>query len=370
MGEHLKYWVGFNKVPNIGPIRLKRMLDNFKDIETAWYASREELRASGLGEKTTDDFIRLRSSLDLDAELEQVLSKGYKVVSWDCDEYPVRLKEIESPPPTLYVWGEFEPGDKWAVAIVGTRRMSPYGEMVSRELASALALNGIPVVSGMAKGIDGVAHRSALGCGGRTIAVLGSGLDHLYPPQHRGLAEEISKHGAVITDYPLGTRPEGRNFPPRNRIISGLALVVVIVEAGESSGALITAHFAVDQGREVFAVPGNITSRTSKGTNQLILDGASPMLKVEDILEALNFDVIKRQEIKDEFVPEDEVELLVYERLSTEPIHVDEIRAQCGLPVSKINASLAMLELKGRARQVGGMQYIRVSDVTATYKVE
>jgi DNA processing protein len=248
--------------------------------------------------------------------------------------------------------------------------MSHYGEMVANELACALATNGITVVSGMAKGVDGVAHRQALANGGRTIAVLGSGLDQLYPPEHRHLAEEISQNGAVITDYPLGTRPEGRNFPPRNRIISGLALVVVIIEAGESSGALITAHFALDQGREVFAVPGNINSRYSKGTNQLIRDGATPMLSVEEVLVALNFDVVKQHEVLEEFIPEDDHERVVYERLSTVPIHVDEIRAQCGLPVSKINASLAMLELKGRARQVGGMQYIRVSDQMTTYKVE
>jgi DNA processing protein len=323
-----------------------------------------------LGEKTTDEFIKLRSILDLDHELGRIKSRGYKVVSWDCEEYPVRLKEIASPPPVLYVWGEMHPTDRWAVAIVGTRRMSHYGETVARELASTLAANGITVVSGMAKGVDGVAHRSALANGGRTIAVLGSGLDNLYPPEHRTLASEISMQGAVITDYALGTRPEARNFPPRNRIISGLALVAVIIEAGESSGALITAHFAVDQGREVFAVPGNINSRYSKGTNQLIRDGASPMLTIDDILVALNFDVIKRQEVIEEFNPEDENERLVYDRLSTVPIHVDEIGSQCGLPVSQINASLAMLELKGRARQVGGMQYVRVSDITASYRVE
>jgi DNA processing protein len=248
--------------------------------------------------------------------------------------------------------------------------MSPYGEIVARELAGVLAENGITVVSGMAKGIDGVAHRAALGRGGRTIAVLGSGLDHLYPHAHRKLAAEIAQQGAVVTDYGLGTRPEARNFPPRNRIISGLALIVVIIEAGQSSGALITAHFAVDQGREVFAVPGNINSRASKGTNQLIRDGANPMLLVEDVLEALNFDLVKRQEVLQDYVPEDDVEMQVYESLSTVPIHVDEIRAQCGLPVSKINASLAMLELKGRAKQIGGMQYVRVSDIAASYKVE
>jgi DNA processing protein len=308
--------------------------------------------------------------LDLDTELERIYSKGFKVVSWDCEEYPVRLKEIESPPPVLYVWGDMVPNDRWAVAIVGTRRMSPYGDAVAQEISSALAMNGITVVSGMARGIDGVAHRSALVNGGRTIAVLGSGLDHLYPHEHRRLAKDISESGAVLTDYPLGTRPEARNFPPRNRIISGLALVVVIIEAGEGSGALITAHFAADQGREVFAVPGSIHGKKSIGTNKLIRDGAIPLLSVEDVLEALNFDVIVRHEVINGFIPEDDVERLVYEKLSFEPIHVDVLKAECGLPVPKITASLAMLELKGRVRQVGGMHYVKVSDRKAVYRVE
>lgn len=370
MGEQVKYWVGFNKVPGIGPMRLKLILEALGSIEEAWHASTDELRNIGLGQKTIEEFVRIRSELDLDEEINRIHSYGFKVISWESDKYPVRLKEIDSPPPVLYCWGDFDPNDRWAVSIVGTRRMSAYGEAVTQELSSALAMNGITVISGMARGIDGVAHRTALENGGRTIAVLGSGLDYLYPPEHRQLAKEISENGVVATDYPLGTRPEARNFPPRNRIISGLGLVVVIVEAGEGSGALITAHFALDQGREVFAVPGKIHSRTSVGTNQLIRDGAIPFLSVEDVLEALNFDVIVRQEVINEFMPEDEVERMVYEKLSFEPIHVDAIRAACGLPVSKITASLAMLELKGRARQIGGMQYIKVSDLKATYRVE
>jgi DNA processing protein len=366
----MKYWVGFNKVPGIGPMRLKQIMESVGDVEAAWHASSQELRQIGLGPKTIRDFIRIRAEIDLDAELERIQSKGYKIVSWESVDYPVRLQEIDSPPPVLYVWGDFTPDDRWAVAIVGTRRMSAYGESLTQEIASALAVNGITVVSGMARGIDGVAHRSALSNEGRTIAVLGSGLDQLYPPEHRRLAKDISENGAVVTDYPLGTRPEGRNFPPRNRIISGLALVVVIIEAGEGSGALITAHFAADQGREVFAVPGNIHSKNSIGTNKLIRDGATPLLSVEDVLEALNFDVIVRHELISDFIPEDDVERLVYERLSFEPIHVDVIQAECGLPVSKITSSLAMLELKGRVRQVGGMQYVKVSDSKATYRVE
>jgi len=357
-------------MPGIGPVRLKLMMEALGGIESAWNATSDDLNQIRLSQKVIEDFLRVRSELDLDAEMDRILSSGFKVINWESEEYPVRLKEIDSPPPVLYVWGEVSPNDRWAVAIVGTRRMSSYGESVTQELCNALATNGITVVSGLAKGIDGVAHRSALKSGGRTIAILGSGLDQLYPPENRQLAREISQQGVVLTDYPLGTKPEARNFPPRNRIISGLALVVVIVEAGEGSGALITAQFAADQGRDVFAVPGNIHNRSSKGTNQLIRDGAIPYLSVEDILEALNFDVIVQQELFDGFMPEDEIERKVYENLSFEPIHVDSIRAACDLPVSKITASLTMLELKGRVRQVGGMQYVKVSESRGSYRVE
>jgi DNA processing protein len=248
--------------------------------------------------------------------------------------------------------------------------MSHYGEAVAHELAVGLAANGITIVSGLARGIDGVAHRGALESGGRTFAVLGSGMDHLYPPEHRKLAKEISRSGAVLTDYPLGTQPEGRNFPPRNRIISGLAMVVIIVEAGQGSGALITAHFAAEQGREVFAVPGSIHSKNSAGTNRLIRDGASILLSLEDVLEALNLDVIARQETVSRLLPEDDVERMILEKLTQEPIHVDVLKAECELPVAEITASLAMLELKGHAKQVGGMHYVRAFEQRATYHVE
>jgi DNA processing protein len=209
-----------------------------------------------------------------------------------------------------------------------------------------------------------------LEAGGRTLAVLGSGIDNIYPPEHRQLGERIMGSGAVLSDYPLGTRPEPGNFPPRNRIISGLALVVVIVEAGESSGALITAEFAADQGREVFSVPGSIYSPASRGTNRLIQSGARPLLSADEVLEALNLDVLSRQETVSEALPEDETERRLLQALSAEPLHVDELGALCRLPVSQVSASLAMLELKGRVRQVGGMHYVRAREPRAEYRVD
>jgi DNA processing protein len=370
VGDKKRYWIGFNRVYGIGPARLRTLLDFFGDVEAAWQAPAEDLRAAGLGPKTIKALLETREHMDLDAEAAKVESLGFEVVTWEDDHYPQRLREIPAPPPVLYVWGEIKPKDRWAVAVVGTRRATAYGKSVTREVACTLAASGVTVVSGLARGIDALAHHATLEVGGRTIAVLGSGLDRIYPPEHRRLAESIADAGAVISDYPLGTRPEPQNFPPRNRIISGLALIVVIAEAGEGSGALITADFAAEQGREVFAVPGEITKRASRGTNRLIQSGARLLFSPEDVLEALNLDVVARQEVAALELPEDEAERRVLEALSGEPIHVDDLQASCGLPVSRITASLAMLELKGRARQVGGMHYIRVREPGVVYRVE
>ena len=219
----------------------------------------------------------------------------------------------------------------------------------------------------MARGIDGVAHQAAIEAGGRTIAVLGSGLDHIYPPEHRKLANSISEAGAVITDYPLGTRPEGGNFPPRYRIISGLSLAVIVVQAGERSGALITSNFAAEQGKDVFAVPGRIYDHGSKGANRLISEGAFPATSIDDVLEVLNLDVIARA--APAALPEDKTERLVLSSLGSEPIHIDELRARCELPIAQLTACLSILEIRGQARQVGGMHYIRAHEPRAEYRL-
>lgn len=370
MGDRHRFWVGFNMVRGIGPVRLRALLDAFGDVEVAWNAPAVDLKAAGLDQRSLQALLEARDRLDLDRELARILSGGYRLLTWEDAGYPVRLMEISGPPPVLYLQGELTPRDRWATAVVGTRRPTAYGSAVARDLASVLAASGISVVSGLARGIDTIAHRAALEVGGRTLAVLGSGLDRIYPPEHRKLAESIAQSGVLLSEYPLGTAPEAGNFPPRNRIISGLALVVVIVEAGEGSGALITADFAAEQGREVFAVPGSVYSRASKGTNQLIRTGARPLVSFEEVLEALNMDVVIRQEAVGEALPEDETEAQILQALSSEPVHVDELQARCGLPAAQISASLAMLELKGRARQVGGMHYVRAREPRAEYRVE
>jgi DNA processing protein len=227
--------------------------------------------------------IAIRNKENLDTLMERIKRQGIQVITWEDEIYPRRLREIDQPPPVLYLRGSIDPEDDWAVAIVGTRRVTPYGRQITADLAAFLARNGITVVSGLARGVDGIAHEAALGAGGRTIAVLGSGVDRLYPPEHRKLAERIIDHGAVCSDYPPGTAPESSNFPPRNRIISGLSQAVVVIEAGESSGALITARFAADQGRDVLAVPGPINAAQSIGTNHLIQQGARPLLRVDEV---------------------------------------------------------------------------------------
>jgi DNA processing protein len=370
MGDKRRFWIGFNRVQGIGAARLRLLLDAFGDIETAWGAGEADLLETGLGKAFVRAIVKARENLDLGRELARIDELGFQALTWEDEDYPERLREIALPPPVLYVWGKIKAEDRWAAAVVGTRKPTGYGKLVVEEVSAGLAASGVTVVSGLARGIDGMAHRGALEAGGRTIAVLGSGLDRIYPPEHRKLADEIVGSGAIITDYPLGTAPEARNFPPRNRIISGMALAVVIVEAGEGSGALITADFAVNQGREVFAVPGSIFSSASRGTLNMIRDGANPLTSVGDVLEALNMEAVIRHEQASRELPEDAVERKLLEVLTGDPVHIDDLHAQSGLPVSRVTAALAMLELKGRVRQVGGMQFVRTREIGPGYKVE
>jgi DNA processing protein len=233
-----------------------------------------------------------------------------------------------------------------------------------------LARNKVTVVSGLARGIDGEAHRAALEAGGRTIAVLGSGIDIVYPAEHRKLANAIVENGALVTEYPLGAPPESGNFPPRNRIISGMSLGVVVVEAGETSGALITADYALEQGREVFAVPGNVFRKKSRGTNMLIHEGAKPVLSIEDILEELNLTMMAQQIEVQRAIPADETEAILLEHITSEPIHIDEIGSRSGLPISQVSSTLALMELKGMVRQVGGMNYVLAREGRVEYVVD
>jgi DNA processing protein len=362
------YWVGFNLVKGIGAVRTQMLLDAFGDLQTAWNASPADLRQAGLSRKLVETCIQVRSEVNLELVWNNIQKQGIQVLTWKDADYPRRLKDIDQSPPVLYIRGEYRLDDDWAVAIVGTRRVTPYGRQVTAEVASALAHSGVTVISGLARGVDAVAHSSALDAGGRSLAVLGNGVDRVYPAEHRLLAERLVKSGALISDYSPGTPPEAINFPPRNRIISGLSMAVVVVEAGERSGALITANFAAEQGKEVFAVPGNIHVPQSAGTNRLIQQGAHPFLSVQDMLESLDLTLVSEQRSVRKAMPADEFEARLLEMLAGQPLHVDEISQQADLPIAMVTSTLALMELKGMVRQVGGMQYIAVREAPGEYR--
>lgn len=335
------------------------LMDHFGDLETAWNASRSELRSSGLGERAADSLIRTRSRLSLDDEMKRVERAGVNILTLADDQYPRLLREIPSPPPVLYVRGSLAPSDESAVGIVGTRRVTAYGREMSRRLSSELAPAGVTIVSGLARGVDGIAHASALEAGGRTIAVLGCGLDTVYPPEHRKLADQIVECGALVSEFSLGTPPDAPNFPVRNRIISGLSLGVIVVEAPMKSGALITASFAGDQGRTVFAVPGSALSAASAGTIQLLRDGAAIAANGEDVLSFLNLGVRQIEMETRQLLPGNEAERSLLELLTGEPRHIDEIALDSGLPIGSLSAQLLQMQLKGLVRNVGTQHYVR-----------
>ena len=367
MNHKTIYWVAFNLVKGIGPVRLEKLLLYFEDIQAAWQAPEYHLRSAGLSQKLSQQLVSVRSQVSLSKLEEQIQESGIRVLTWDDQGYPEGLRTITQSPFVLYIKGTLDKEDIWAVGIVGTRRFTDYGRQVAEEISRVLANHGISVVSGLARGIDGIAHRSVLDAGGRTLAVLGSGLDQIYPPEHKALAEQISQHGALISDYPLGTPPDGSNFPPRNRIISGLSKAIIIIEAGVKSGALITANYAAEQGKEVFAVPGKITAPMSKGTNLLIKQGAHPLLEPQDVLDILKLSLLSEQKIVRKTLPGDTREAQIYQVVGDEPLHVDEISTQTKIPIEQVTSTLALMELKGMVRKTFGMKYVAVQEVQAGY---
>jgi len=363
------YWLGFNLVKGIGAVRLQGLVQHFGSVENAWKAEAEALLRAGLSPRIVERLLQVRQGTDLERLWERIQAQGIQMLTWEDESYPPRLREIEQPPPVLYLRGELLEEDFWAVAIVGTRRVTPYGRQVAEEVAAVLAANGVTVVSGLARGVDAVAHSAALKAGGRSLAVFGCGVDRIYPPEHRALAEQIMARGALISDYAPGTPPESANFPPRNRIISGLSVATIVIEAGETSGALITAEFAAEQGREVFAVPGSILAPQSKGTNRLIANGARPLLDARDVLDVLHLSHVSQHQAARKALPMDATESQIVTVMSEEPLHVDEIRARCGLPIEKVTAALVLMELKGMVRQVGGLQYVAAREGQVDYIV-
>ena len=369
--EYLKYWLAFNRIRGIGRVRFKLLEDHFDSMEAAWAASNAELRAAGLDRRTIRSVVEGREKVKPDAEIERLEKSGVRALTWHDDDYPARLKEIYDLPPVIYVRGSLTPDDERSIAVVGTRNPSPhYGRQVAERLVYDIAGAGVTIVSGLARGIDGVAHRAALDAGQRTLAVLGSGLDIIYPREHTNLSERIADNGALISEHALGTRPDARNFPRRNRIMSGMTLGTLVIEAGKRSGALITARQALDENREVFAVPGSIFSDNSNGTNMLIRRGEAKLVTTcEDVLEELNLSSVTRQIEMAALFPEDESEAELLRYITFDPVHVDEVCRSSGRPASDVSSTLAMMELKGLVKQIGGMNYVRMREVSSEYSV-
>ena len=362
--------MGFNLIPGIGRVRLAQLENYFGNLENAWQADPVNLKHSGLDSRAVRAITSGRPKLSLEAEMEKLERYGVNAFTWHDPGYPARLKEIYDYPPVLYVRGSLLPEDEWCLAVVGTRRATVYGKQVTEEIVTDLVQNKITIVSGLARGIDSVAHRSALEAGGRSIAVFASGLDVVYPSENASLSRDILHQGAIISEYPLGTRPRAENFPRRNRIMSGISLGVLVIEAGETSGALITANLALEQNREVFAIPGSILSPVSRGTNRLIQEGAKLVLDYTNILEELNLTAVAHQMELKEVIPASDTESQLLKQLGVEPIHIDEVCRSSGLPISTVSSTLAMMELKGMVKQMGTMHYVLAREAREAYRVK
>lgn len=353
----LKYWLGFSLITGIGRVKFDLLEKGFPDMELAWKASALELKAAGLDDKIVESIISGRTRIYPDAEMEKLDKFKIQAVPTKDPRYPERLKEIYDYPALLFIRGSLLPDDQWCISIVGTRRATVYGRQVTEDIVQELVRNRVTIVSGLARGIDVIAHRAAIEAGGRTFAVLASGLDIIYPGEHASLAKQIIDNGALISEYPPGTRPRAENFPRRNRIMSGISLGVLAIEAGDKSGALITTRHALEQNREVFAIPGSILSPASRGTNRLIQEGAKLVTCCADILEELNLSVAAYQTEMKEILPESEAEASLLEHLSDQPMHIDELCRLANLTTPVVSSTLAIMELKSLVRQDGGMNY-------------
>jgi DNA processing protein len=363
--EELFYLVALYFVPGVGKVLFPRLVDRFGSGKAVFSVERGELdQVAGLRNESREAILRFSVKKRAESELKKVEELGFSLLTIRDEGYPPLLSEIVDPPPIIYLKGEFPSPDEPTLAVVGTRTPTRYGRRATSELTGALASSGVVIISGLARGIDEEAHKSALSAGGKTIAVLGSGLDVIYPKENEPLAERISEQGAVISEFPLGTPPERGNFPVRNRVISGLSLGALVVEAWERSGALITGKYALEQSREVFALPGNISSRMSIGTNYLIKQGAKLVQCAEDVIEEFppRFrDRILTRRVEAEPLPElSSDEMKVYEQLSpVDPIHIDRLSQLADLSPASLLSILLALEIKGITTPLPGNNYLR-----------
>ncbi len=353
------HWVALSLIPGVGSVLFKRLLDQFVSPEAVFKAPLAELlRVEGVGEKVARAIQKGADRAQVDREMRLLREAGGTVLTFRDALYPGRLRQIYDPPPLLYVRGELKEADDLALSIVGSRRTSPYGRVITERMSQEIVRRGVTIVSGMARGIDSLAHWGAISGGGRTIAVLGCGIDIIYPPENRNLFGKIIEHGAILSEFPMGSPPEAIHFPRRNRIISGLSLGVVVVQANARSGSLITAQYALEQGREVFAIPGNVGAEGSLGTNRLIREGAKLVESSEDILEEIVPQWQRGKEASSKPPsPEDvlpEQERSVYQLLSEVPLHIDLVIQRSHFDPGKVSSLLLNLELKGLVCQWPG----------------
>jgi DNA processing protein len=368
--DDLFFWLALRMAPGVGPTRFQRLVERFGSPRAVFRASADALRSvDGLPEKTVSALRRLDWDRRVSAELDRAGDLGVDLVTIDHPSYPPRLRRIYNPPPILYVKGSLCPEDEAAAAMVGTRRPTEYGRATARRMGSELAGLGVTVVSGGAIGIDAEAHQGALDGGGRTIAVLGCGVDVRYPRTHHRLFEQTARSGAVISEFPLGTAPQPGHFPLRNRVIAGLSLAVVVVEAAEKSGALITARLALEQNRDVLAVPGQAGGPQSRGANALLKNGARLVETGRDVYDEIEPQLERRPRIAEPAArqqpPEasppglSEEELAIWDAMGDEATHVDPLCRLLGWPMPRLAAALLNMELKGVIRQLPGTRYIR-----------
>ena len=352
-----------NRIEGFGASILKNLLGFFKSPKEILKNAGALSKTASISQKIADKISKAKKEADLSREFKVIEKEHVRLITIFDQAYPFSLKNISSPPILLYLKGSFQPEDSLSVAIVGSRTPTWYGKYTAEKLASQLASRGITIVSGMARGIHSASHQGALKAKARTIAILGSGIDLIYPSENKGIARQIEASGAVISEFPVGTPPLRRNFPRRNRIISGLSLGVIVVEAAEKSGSLITADFALEQGREIFAVPGKVDSRTSKGTHNLIKQGAKLVSSSEDVIEELMPDLKNYiRDVKPEGIkpPLDDLEKKIYPLLSSESKHIDQIINEVNLPASQTLGVLLKLQIKKLVKELPGKYFVKL----------
>ncbi len=355
-----------NMLPTVGPVRLRKLLEVFKEPQQILAAKRSDLRkVEGIGNEVAEQISNWESTVDLAAELGRVRELGAAVITQGSPSYPKSLREIHAPPIVLYVWGELEERDHHAIGIIGARRTTHYGMESAKKLAYQLAYAGLTVISGLARGIDTAAHQGALAAKGRTIAVMGSGLARLYPPENAALAEKIrSGNGAIVSEFSMEIEPDRQTFPMRNRIISGWSHGILVVEAGLNSGALITAAQALEQGRSVYAVPGHINAPSAMGSNRLIQQGAKLVMDASDILDDLQILLPETKPLPGaasrQLPPLSEEERRVYDAIDTSETPIDDIAAKAALPSAVVSSTLLQLELKRLVKQLPGKYFVKL----------